>query len=139
MISLLSSILLLAPIIAAGTIPPGRYPPVEDHSRRNRRLGSSFGIPGDNVTYDYVIVGGGNAGLTLATRLAEQQDGTVAVIEAGSFYEISNSNLSQIPASDGAFTGRSLTDWHPLIDWGYATTPQRVRTMCPCISSRTVS
>lgn len=35
-----------------------------------RLLGLSFGIPGDNATFDYVIVGGGNAGLTLATRLA---------------------------------------------------------------------
>ena len=80
------------------------------------------------MTYDYVIVGGGNAGLTLATRLAQGQSGTVAVVEAGNFYEISNGNLSQVPATDGAFTGRSLTDWQPLIDWGYATTPQAVST-----------
>lgn len=126
MLSLFSSILLVAGVVHSSTIPPRTGPPIQDHGRGNRLLGSSFGIPGDNVTYDYVVVGGGNAGLTLATRLAEQQKGTVAVIEAGSFYEISNSNLSQVPATDGAFSGRSLSDWQPLIDWGYATTPQAV-------------
>lgn len=97
----------------------------------HRLLGSSFGIPGDNATFDYVIVGGGNAGLTLATRLAEQQAGRVAVVEAGGFYEISNSNLSQVPAGDGAFSGTGAHDWQPLIDWGYITTPQAVSLSKP--------
>lgn len=95
-----------------------------DH--RGIPFGSSFGIPGDNATFDYVIVGGGNAGLTLAARLAEQQSGSVAVIEAGGFYEISNGNLSQVPMGAGAFTGTAKNDWQPLIDWGYQTTPQIV-------------
>lgn len=56
----------------------------------HRLLGSSFGIPGDNATFDYVVIGGGTAGLTVATRLAEQQSGRVAIVEAGSFYEIGN-------------------------------------------------
>lgn len=89
-------------------------------------LGSSFGVPGDNATYDYLVVGGGNAGLTIATRLVEQNAGTVAIIEAGSFYEISNGNLSQVPATDGFFAGKSHHDFQPLIDWGYDTTPQKV-------------
>ena len=125
MFSLISVVSLLAAGIGASAIPTRGGPPFQDRGT-GRLLGSSFGIPGDNVTYDYVIVGGGNAGLTLATRLAEQQKGTVAVIEAGSFYEITNSNLSQVPATDGAFSGRGLRDWQPLIDWGYATTPQSV-------------
>ncbi|RAK94979.1 GMC family oxidoreductase [Aspergillus ibericus CBS 121593] len=87
-------------------------------------LGTSFGVAGRNATFDYIVVGGGTAGLTLATRLAEQQTGSVAVIEAGGFYEIDNGNLSQVPASAGQFTGRSPTDWQPLIDWGTVTTPQ---------------
>lgn len=94
--------------------------------RARALLGSSFGVPGDNRTFDYVIVGGGNAGLTIATRLVEQKAGTVAVVEAGTFYEISNGNLSQVPATDGAFTGKAAHDWQPLIDWGYMTTPQKV-------------
>ncbi|OTA64047.1 GMC oxidoreductase [Hypoxylon sp. EC38] len=98
--------------------------PVDSLIKPRRLLGSSFGVPGDNATYDYVIVGGGTAGLTLATRLVEQNAGTVAVIEAGTFYEIGNSNISQVPAQDGAFAGKGNRDWQPLIDWGYMTTPQ---------------
>lgn len=100
--------------------------PVDSHIQARGLLGSSFGVPGNNATFEYVIVGGGTAGLTLATRLAEQQTGRVAVIEAGSFYEISSGNISQVPASDGAYTGRSEDNWQPLIDWGYVTTPQAV-------------
>lgn len=39
-------------------------------------------------TYDYVIVGGGTAGLTMAARLSEDSGTTVAVIEAGTFYQV---------------------------------------------------
>ncbi len=35
------------------------------------------------LTYDYVIIGGGTAGLTLAARLTEDPEVTVGVIEAG--------------------------------------------------------
>lgn len=91
-----------------------------------RPLGSSFGIPKENATYDYVIVGGGNAGLTIAARLAQQQAGSVAVIEAGSFYEIGNGNRSQIPLYDEYYISKDPNDWQPLIDWGYVTAPQKV-------------
>ncbi|KAI9712763.1 MAG: hypothetical protein M1820_001385 [Bogoriella megaspora] len=87
-------------------------------------LGNSFGIPGDNATYDYVVVGSGPAGATVALRLVEQGAGTVALIEAGSFYEISNGNQSQVTAYDGYYGGRNPNDTQPLIDWGYVTTPQ---------------
>lgn len=50
---------------------------------QGRLLGSSFGVTGANSTYDYLVVGGGNAGLTVAARLAEFA--SVAVIEAGGF------------------------------------------------------
>lgn len=36
-----------------------------------------------NTTFDYVIAGGGTAGLTLAARLSEDPSITVAVLEAG--------------------------------------------------------
>lgn len=94
----------------------------------DRRIpfGTSFGIPGVATEYDYIIVGGGCAGLTIAGRLAENASVSVAVIEAGSFYEISNGNLSQIPASDIEYIGKARNDWQPGIDWGFITAPQRV-------------
>lgn len=59
--------------------------------------GNSFGIAGLNATYDYVIVGGGTAGNVVAARLTEHTNASVAVVEAGSFYELSNGNWSQLP------------------------------------------
>ncbi len=95
------------------------------HLEARSLLGSSFGVPG-NQTFDYIIVGGGTGGLAIATRLAEQRVGSVAVVEAGGFYEIDNSNHTQVPADDGYYVGKETTDWHPLIDWGFVTTPQAV-------------
>ncbi|MCJ1364957.1 hypothetical protein MMC16_004075 [Acarospora aff. strigata] len=85
-----------------------------------RLFGSSFGIPGVNRTYDYVVVGGGTAGLTIAKRLAEKSDISVAVVEAGSFYEIDNGNTSQIPAADITYSGSIITP----VDWNIVTQPQ---------------
>jgi choline dehydrogenase len=66
-----------------------------------RLTGNSFGNPGVNATYDYVIVGAGLAGALTASRIATAlPDMTVAVIEAGSFYEISNGNYSQMYVHD---------------------------------------
>jgi choline dehydrogenase len=86
-------------------------------------FGSSFGTP-FNATYDYVIVGGGTAGLTLANRLSASGLHTVAVIEAGSFYEFSNSNLSQIPRYVWSGAGLDFADVNPLVDWGFKTEPE---------------
>ncbi|KAF2174276.1 GMC oxidoreductase, partial [Zasmidium cellare ATCC 36951] len=84
----------------------------------------NFGVPDLNATYDYVIVGGGTAGLAIAGRLAEDPSKTIAVVEAGSFYEITNGNLSQIPGDDIYFAGKSPQDYNHLVDWGFVTTPQ---------------
>lgn len=85
---------------------------------------SSFGIPGKNNSFHYVVVGGGTAGLVVASRLAQQANTTVAVIEAGNFYEVDNGNLSVIPADAVFFAGSSPTDVNPLIDWGFVSSPQ---------------
>jgi choline dehydrogenase len=53
-------------------------------------LAKSFGAPGKNASYDYVVVGGGTGGLAIAARLAENKNVSVAVIEAGGFYQIDN-------------------------------------------------
>ena len=70
----------------------------------NQLIGSHFGVPDIPVTYDYVVVGGGTAGLVTARRLAANSSFTVAVIEAGGFYELDNGNYSEIPAFASQFT-----------------------------------
>ncbi|KAJ5894668.1 hypothetical protein N7495_006359 [Penicillium taxi] len=67
-------------------------------------------------TYDYVIVGGGTAGLVIANRLSELEHINVLVIEAGgSVYD--NVNVTN-PNGYGEAFG---TD----IDWAYKTVPQK--------------
>ncbi|KAL8667883.1 MAG: hypothetical protein Q9202_000348 [Teloschistes flavicans] len=87
--------------------------------------GNSFGVPGQDATFDYVILGGGTAGLAIAGRLASNPNISVAVIEAGGFYEIDNGNGSVIPAFAALqHIGSQPNDTQPLIDWGLVTVPQ---------------
>ena len=90
-------------------------------------LGSTFGLPGTNATFDYVVVGGGTAGLTIASRLASNSAVSVAVIEAGGFYEIDNGNRSTVPGYANFYTGADPKNYQPLVDWGFVTEPQEVR------------
>ena len=87
---------------------------------------SSFGIPGKNATFDYIIIGGGTAGLTVAARLAQEANTSVAVVEAGGFYELGDGNISIIPADAVWYAGASPSDVNPNVDWGFVTTPQAV-------------
>lgn len=65
--------------------------------------------------YDYVVVGGGTAGLVIANRLSQNPLITVAVIEAGSSV-FNNPNVTNTTAF-----GLSLGS---PIDWQYTTVPQ---------------
>ncbi|KAL8933415.1 MAG: hypothetical protein Q9216_006373 [Gyalolechia sp. 2 TL-2023] len=76
-------------------------------------------------TFDYVVVGGGTAGLALASRLAQGGSLSVAVIEAGGFYEQDNGNLSVVPAYCTFNSGTDPTDVNPAVDWGFVTEPQK--------------
>ena len=75
--------------------------------------------------FDYIIVGGGTAGLTIASRLTANPEIAVAVIEAGDFYEKVTGNASEIPANDVLCGGKDPADTGPT-DWGSVTTPQAV-------------
>ncbi|KAK0745015.1 hypothetical protein B0T21DRAFT_326033 [Apiosordaria backusii] len=84
-------------------------------------LQGEFGI---SATFDYVIVGGGTAGLALANRLSEDPNISVAVVEAGSFYQITNPVLGRTPVGDVLFVGSDPSDTNPLVDWNFVTEPQ---------------
>lgn len=122
-LKLFSTWLLVSSVLA--------LPNLLDEGQRGRILGTSFGIPGADASFDYVIVGGGTAGLTVAARLAEDPSLSVAVVEAGGFYELDNGNRSVIPALAVFYTGSDPKDTQPLVDWGFVTTPQAVGLLSP--------
>ncbi len=114
MLLLFCLVLLAVQLFAA----PASYAP--------KNQSSSFGASGVDATYDYIVVGGGTAGLTVASRLAENPDITVAVIEAGGFYEADDGNISVVPGYCPVYAGTAPNDTNPLVDWGFVTTPQTV-------------
>jgi choline dehydrogenase len=86
-------------------------------------LGAVGGVLGAEQTFDYVVVGGGTGGNAIGVRLAEAGF-SVAIIEAGLFYELGKPVLGTTPA--GAFfgVGTSPLDSFPSVDWGFITEPQ---------------
>ncbi|RHZ60436.1 GMC family oxidoreductase [Aspergillus thermomutatus] len=75
--------------------------------------GSTSGI---DETFDYVVVGGGTAGVTLAVRLAEQKL-RVALVEAGETYEL-KSPIAAIPGAASIGVGSDI-DSSTVIDWKF--------------------
>ncbi|KAA1097239.1 hypothetical protein PGT21_028321 [Puccinia graminis f. sp. tritici] len=86
-------------------------------------IGSLF----EGKSFDYIIVGAGTAGMTIAARLSEDSNVRVAVVEAGIDYALSiiNKPLVDVPGSDtigcGGSQGDALND---AVDWLFKTTPQ---------------
>jgi choline dehydrogenase-like flavoprotein len=67
---------------------------------------------GEDDLYDYVIVGGGTAGLVVASRLSEDADVSVLVIEAGG--DKSKDPAVMTPSMMGALCGKDEYDWNFL-------------------------
>ncbi|KAH9904267.1 hypothetical protein F4778DRAFT_780237 [Xylariomycetidae sp. FL2044] len=86
-------------------------------------LGTLGGVLGVEETYDYVVVGGGTAGNAIGYRLAEAGY-SVAIIEAGLFYEIGKPVLGTTPVGDIIGIGASSLDSLPTVDWQFVTEPQ---------------
>lgn len=67
-------------------------------------------------SYDYAIVGGGTSGLAVASRLTEDPNVTVLVLEAG---------LNKLDDSRISTPGLAVSTWdNPEFDWQFMTTPQ---------------
>ena len=71
--------------------------------------------------FDYIVIGGGTAGLAIAKRLAEDPNVSVVVVEAGRYHQIVAPFVHSIPGADVLFVGAS--ERTPNTDWGFRTTP----------------
>ncbi|KAH9023899.1 alcohol oxidase [Lactarius pseudohatsudake] len=69
-----------------------------------------------NHSFDYIVIGGGTAGLVVAARLSEDPSVSVLVLEAGS------PNLNDPAILTTARYGIHFGD--PQYDWGFTTVPQ---------------
>ncbi|TFK61171.1 alcohol oxidase [Pluteus cervinus] len=81
-----------------------------------------------NIPLDYLVVGGGAAGLTVAARLSELPGVTVGLIEAGTH----ETNVPQIttPGMIGSMIA------NPTYDWTFFSTPQPLANNRPVLQPR---
>ncbi|KAG8678907.1 hypothetical protein FRC08_017388, partial [Ceratobasidium sp. 394] len=96
------SLLVLANLVAATKLSP--------------RSPISSGADFASQEYDYLVVGGGTAGLAVAARLSEDPNTSVGVIDAGQY--LVGDPLIDTPRSAIAMQG------NPKYDWMFKSTPQ---------------
>ena len=119
---------------------------LENDQSPTRLYSTAFGIPGQDAVYDYAgkkifpprfvflrlttrrkVVGGGTAGITIAARLAENSSLSVAIIEAGGFYEVENGNYSVLPGlffASPFYATTEIFPEQPFVDWGLVSASQ---------------
>ncbi|PBK84748.1 alcohol oxidase [Armillaria gallica] len=76
-----------------------------------------------STSLDVVIVGGGTAGLVLASRLSESKKLQVGVIEGG--YDRTNDPLIDVPNAANALGYQGAVFGNSTYDWEYTSVPQR--------------
>ncbi|CEH18770.1 Glucose dehydrogenase/choline dehydrogenase/mandelonitrile lyase (GMC oxidoreductase family) [Ceraceosorus bombacis] len=89
------------------------------HASMMRRSVTGNGNDLDGQSYDYIIVGGGLAGLTVASRLSEVSNVTVAVIEAGGDVYGADQNKFLVPTGN-LYDSAVKTQY----DWQWQTSSQ---------------
>lgn len=87
-------------------------------------LGAIGGVLGVDQEFDYVVAGGGTAGNVMGYRLAEAGF-KVAIVEAGTFYELSKPVLATVPGLDVIFVGSSQNEAVSAADWKFSTASQQ--------------
>ena len=81
-----------------------------------------------STEYDFILVGGGTAGLVVASRLTEDPDVHVLVLEAGENH-LADPRIN-IPAGWSAVLGSD-------VDWNFKTTPQVILiSLCPFLKRK---
>lgn len=79
-----------------------------------------------DTNFDYVIIGGGTAGLVLAGRLSEDPNTSVAVLEAG----------PENTFETGEYANGAGGMWSPATNWGYMSAPQAGLDNRPIMQAR---
>ncbi|VBB81475.1 Putative GMC oxidoreductase [Podospora comata] len=129
---LLSWLSFTAAVASAARIPPRQSQQpnhvLEEFVNRLRNLipdslGGLTPVLGTSTEYEYVVVGAGTAGTTLAVRLA-QSGARVALVEAGSYYDLTNPIISSTPGLDVLLIGSDPLNSNPLVDWNFVAKNQ---------------
>ncbi|KID85913.1 choline dehydrogenase [Metarhizium guizhouense ARSEF 977] len=87
-------------------------------------FGAVQGLLGRDQEFDFVVVGGGTAGNAMGYRLAEAGFKT-AIVEAGTFFELSKPGFATIPGLDVLFVGSDSFEALSPADWKFESTPQQ--------------
>lgn len=77
-------------------------------------------MTGADPTYDVAVVGGGSAGCVVASRLSENPDCSVVLIEAGPYFPTPEETPDPVRDASNLFPG-------PEYDWGYVAVRSSAR------------